>query len=135
MFKRISHIAMKVTNLDKSLEFYVGKLGLSEKFRLLDKTGKPWLVYIQIAEGQFIELFPNASDSFQRSTNAGYVHVSLEVDDIDDVFEKLSAKGVTISKPLIMAVDRARQFWIEDPDGNPIEIQQFTEDSMEVKGY
>lgn len=51
----LGHVAYKVKDLDESLEFYCGKLGLKEAFRLNHENGELMLVYLKVVEGQFIE--------------------------------------------------------------------------------
>ncbi len=56
MITGIGHAAFRVTSLQRALDFYCNKLGFSEAFRL-EQEGQPspWIVYIQIAPGSFIE--------------------------------------------------------------------------------
>ena len=56
MIKALSHIAVHVTDMDKSLEFYCEVLGLPEQFRLTRDDGEVWLLYLKVAQRQFIEL-------------------------------------------------------------------------------
>jgi lactoylglutathione lyase len=51
----LGHVAYKVTDIDRSIEFYCEKLGLKEAFRLNHENGELMLVYLKVAEGQFIE--------------------------------------------------------------------------------
>jgi hypothetical protein len=44
MIKGINHNAIRVTNMEKA-------------FDLDDEEGKPWINYLKVVEGQFIELF------------------------------------------------------------------------------
>lgn len=61
MITGIGHVAFRVTNLQHVLDFYCNTPGLSEAIRL-EQGGQPspWIVYIQIAPGAFIELFLDA---------------------------------------------------------------------------
>ena len=81
MLKGITHVALSVAEIDRSLEFY-RKLGAEETFRLLREDGSLGLVYLRVAGTQFIELFPGANGPHERPSNARYVHMCLEVDDI-----------------------------------------------------
>ena len=40
-FTQIAHVALKVRDLDRSLDFYVGKLGFAEMMRLRSPTAAP----------------------------------------------------------------------------------------------
>ena len=133
MIKRLSHIAIWVTDMDRSLEFYLRLPGVEEQFRLTKDDGSVWLVYLRVAPGQFIELFPRAEGPYERPTNAGYSHFCLEVDDIQALYRAFVESGLTPKGEPKLGGDGSWQLWIEDPDGNPIEFHQFTPDSMQVK--
>ena len=129
MITGIGHVAFRVTSLQRALDFYCNKLGFSEAFRL-EKEGQPspWIVYIQIAPGSFIELFPDPQDVPAtlpaRDPQASYKHVCLLVDDLSATLHELAARGLEISGSLIRGMDSNLQYWINDPDGNPIELMQ-----------
>lgn len=132
MITGLTHAAVRVTDIDKSLEFYSNVLGLSEQFRLTNDEGKPWLVYLKIAERQFIELFPGATGSHDAPTTAGLVHICLEVDDIQATYKELTGRGLVTRGEPIVGGDGSWQFWTNDPDGNPIECHQFTPKSRQM---
>jgi lactoylglutathione lyase len=132
MIKGLTHVALRVTDLEKSVEFYSDILGLREQFRLTGEDGTPWLVYLQVAPNQFIELFPGAEGPHQPPRNAGAVHVCLEVDDIQASYRELTERGLIATGEPILGADQSWQFWTSDPDGNPIEFHQFTPDSMQL---
>ena len=98
MITGIGHVAFRVTDLERALEFYCDKLGFHEAFRL-DREGEPspWIVYLQIGPGQFVELFPGARDYLDvyarhglvgpRSVFAHCVHSS------DEALRRMAAAG------------------------------------------
>jgi catechol 2,3-dioxygenase-like lactoylglutathione lyase family enzyme len=118
-----------VTSLQRALDFYCNKLGFSEAFRL-EKEGQPspWIVYIQVAPGSFIELLPDPQDAPgtlpARDAQASYKHACLLVDDLPATLRELTARGLEISGSPIQGMDTNLQYWINDPDGNPIELMQ-----------
>jgi catechol 2,3-dioxygenase-like lactoylglutathione lyase family enzyme len=129
MITGIGHIAFRVTNLQRALDFYCNKLGFSEAFRL-EQEGQPspWIVYIQIAPGAFIELFPDSQFAPGtipgRDPQASYKHVCLLVEDMSATLNELAARGLEIAKAPTVGLDHNLQYWIDDPDGNPIELMQ-----------
>jgi|NGEPerStandDraft_6_1074524.scaffolds.fasta_scaffold126702_2 catechol 2,3-dioxygenase-like lactoylglutathione lyase family enzyme len=156
MVTGIGHLAFRIANLDRSLDFYCNKLGFREAFRL-DREGmpSPWIVYIQVSPTAFIELFPvgapegssadmgtgsgrftlNIPEDLERSTGNSYHHVSLTVDDIDATLRELVSRGVpleSLGKPS-QGMDHNWQYWIADPDGNRIELMQITPESPHAK--
>lgn len=130
----LTHAAVRVTDIKKSLEFYTGLLGLPEQFRLSHDNGDPWLVYLKVAERQFIELFPGANGPHSKPESAAVVHICLEVDDIQATYKELTGRGLVANGEPILAADESWQFWTADPDGNPIEFHQFTAKSRQQTG-
>jgi lactoylglutathione lyase len=120
----LGHVAIRVKDIDRSLDFYVNKMGFEEMFRL-DKDGALWIVYLRVTDDQYVELFPGGEGDRSPATEAvGYNHVCFTVDDIDAVIARLESRGVQLSRPKKVAVDRNAQAWVEDPDGNRVELMQ-----------
>jgi lactoylglutathione lyase len=130
----IGHVAIKVTDLERSLDYYVNTLGFAEMMRLNKDDGSVWLVYLRITDEQYLEVFPGAENDRAPGWNAnGLNHVCLTVDDIDPVLAQIAAKGLKLLLPLKTAVDGNRQAWLEDPDGNRIELMEMAPDGLQYK--
>ena len=130
----IGHIALKVYDLDKSLDFYRDRLGFREMMRIDKPEGGLWLVYLRVTDDQFIEIFPGAENARAPGWNGNAItHVCLAVDDLDAVVDRVTAAGIPLLIDKKTAVDGNRQAWIEDPDGNRIEFMQLSPDSMQMK--
>jgi len=134
LIEGISHIAVRVTDMEKSLQFYRDVLGFAEQFRLAREDGSVWLVYLKVGKRQFVELFPGAEGPFVRPNTAALVHICLEVDDIQATYRELTARGLVAHKEPMLGADGSWQFWTNDPDGNPIEFHQFTAESRQLRG-
>jgi lactoylglutathione lyase len=129
----IAHIAIRVKDVQRSLDFYVGKLGFKEMMRL-DKDGKLWLLYLRITDSQYLEVFPEGVGERAAEREAvGYNHLCLEVPDIDRTVRELNAMGVEMTRPKILAADGNWQTWIEDPDGHRIELMQMMPDCLQAR--
>jgi lactoylglutathione lyase len=129
-----AHVAIKVKDLDKSLDFYVNKLGFAEMMRLHNKDGSTWLVYLRITDTQYLEIFPGAEGDRAPGWNAnGMNHMCLESDDVAALVKELEKVGIPLLMPLKLALDGNWQAWIEDPDGNRIELMQMDKDSLQLK--
>jgi lactoylglutathione lyase len=130
--KAIGHIAVSVKDIERSMDFYVNKLGFEEMFRL-ERDNRLWIVYLRITDTQFIELFPEGvGDSAPPFANVGYNHLCLEVDDIDAAIAEITARGVTLTAEKKLGVDHNYQAWIADPEGNRIELMQLGVDAMQT---
>ena len=45
----IAHVAIRVKDVERTLDFYSGKLGMREMMRL-DRDGRLWLLYLRITD-------------------------------------------------------------------------------------
>jgi lactoylglutathione lyase len=130
----IGHVALKVHDLDKSLEFYRDKLGFPEMMRMDHPDGGVWLVYLRITDEQFIEIFPGAENERSPGWNGNAItHVCLTVDDLDAVVDRVERAGIALLIGKKTAGDGNRQAWIEDPDGNRIEFMELSPTSLQVQ--
>ena len=129
----IGHIAIRVKDIERTLDFYRDRLGFEEMFRL-DRDGRLWIVYLRVTDMQYIELFPEAvGDRAPEREANGLNHLCLEVADIDGVLEELAAAGVPLARDKQLGVDGNFQAWLEDPDGNRIELMQMGPGNMQAK--
>lgn len=133
MVKGIAHLAFRVTDMDRSVAFYETALGFSRKFELRDSAGAPWIVYLQVAGRQFLELFHSRDAVAFDGVRSGYQHLCVEVTDIEALAAGLAAKGIRIDRPVIVGLDHNKQCWIADPDGNPIELMEYGKDALQLQ--
>jgi lactoylglutathione lyase len=138
------HGGITVRDMDRSLVFYRGGLGLEQEFdRILDA---PYLktvlgldfdhiraVYLRIPGGGFVELleyhgverFPAAS----RPCDYGAGHLCLYVDDVEAVHARLVGLGFTARSAEVVDITAgpnagARSCYMADPDGYAVELFQ-----------
>ena len=127
---RISHLAFDVSDMEKSLDFYCNKLGFEKIFSINNEAGQPWIEYLKVCPGQFIELFYGGKEDAPKSN---YSHLCLQVDDINEIETKMKSLGVTIDVPIKQGKDTNYQCWVRDPDGNRIEFMQLMPTSLQYK--
>ena len=135
LFRHLGHIALRVSDLDKSLSFYK-KLGFREMTRLLNDQGEAWIVYLRINDDQYLELFPKGVKRPQTEPDViGIFHICLTVDDIDKTFAALAEAGIQPSQPrqTKRGIDGNRGGWIEDPDGTQIEVMEMAPHCIQLK--
>ena len=129
------HAALKVKDLDASLAFYSGKLGFPEMLRLNNNDGSVWLVYLRITDDVYLEIFPGAENDRAPGWNAnGVNHLCLMIDNLDTFCPDIEAKGVKLTAQIKLGADGNRQAWIEDPDGNRIELMEMHPDCLQYRG-
>lgn len=133
MFTGLSHVALKVSDLDRTLAFY-GQLGLSEMFRLYKDDGATWLVYLRITDTQYLEIFPGAENDRAPGWNAnGTNHLCLTVADLHETVAELHRLGIPLLIEPQRVLDGNWQAWIEDPDGNRLELVQIDPDCLQLQ--
>ena len=146
----LGHVALKVKDVGRSMAFYNGVLGFPEMLRLHHDDGSLFLIYLRVTDNQYIELFPNATNDRAPGVNAnGTHHFCLTVEKLEPVLEAIAAKGGSFaawtktengmdllpsSEPKIgSGLDGNRQAWLQDPDGNRIELMEMAPDCLQYK--
>lgn len=126
----ISHVAINVNDMTKTVKFYEDTLGFKKIFELNDpQTGKPWIVYIQVTRGQFLELFYNGVPHTVSDENTGFTHLCFMIDSVEETAMHIEAIGYPLEIKPCRGCDNNLQTWIRDPNGVRIELMQLSSDS------
>jgi lactoylglutathione lyase len=115
------HTMVRVTDIDKSLDFYCDKLGLREVRRYDNEKGRFTLVFLAAPgdEEAQVELTYNWDpEAYGGGRNFG--HLAYEVDDIYAACQRLMDGGVTINRP----PRDGRMAFVRSPDNISIELLQ-----------
>jgi len=115
------HTMVRVTDMDKSLEFYCDQLGLVELRRHESEQGRFTLVFLAAPgdEEAQVELTYNWDpEEYDEGRNFG--HLAYRVDDIYAICQKLMDAGVTINRP----PRDGHMAFIRSPDNISIELLQ-----------
>lgn len=142
--RALNHIAVTVTDTQRSLDFYVGKLGLVQVeqhhlpmssidtvFGLTGASGTSTRLQVPGQPGILIDIMElqGAKDgtSVQPLGSIGSTHMAFTVDRLDDVVAELRAKGVDfISDPVTFHLTEGSVTvcFMRDPDGNYVELEE-----------
>ncbi len=118
-------LTLTVDSVERAIEFYAGKLGLKVEHQAL-----PAFALIRAGEGGggtigLISIQESQKEGATSSTAAQKraVHVEFSVDNLDELYEKLKAKGVKFHLP---PHDEPweRSMTAFDPDGYAVEFAQ-----------
>ncbi|OJF97152.1 VOC family protein [Alkalibacterium sp. 20] len=129
MIKGIHHKGFQVTDMEKTLHFYCEVLGFEHAFDLKDSDGYPWIEYVKIADGSFVEFFYGGTEEEKKQND----HICFEVEAIEALADKLRDKGISFASELSTGKDNNKQFWIKDPDGNWLEFMELDPDSPQMR--
>jgi lactoylglutathione lyase len=117
------HTMVRVTDLDASLDFYCGKLGLVEVRRTSSEAGRYTLVYLAAPgdEDAQVELTFNWDpDAVPYGIGRAFGHLAYAVDDIYAACDRLMRGGVAILRP----PRDGRMAFVRSPDQISIELLQ-----------
>jgi len=128
MIKALAHVCLLSKDLNRSLDFYCGTLGLKRHFDFL-KDGELHGFCLKAGPGQFIEI--HKADPAAETGGQRIHHFCLEVEDMDALRAVLDLHEVAVT-PKKTGGDQSWQCWCKDPDGTDVEFQQYTPNSSQV---
>ena len=117
------HTMVRISDIEKSLDFYCKKLGLKEVRRKESEKGRYTLIFLASENSDekhnLLELTYNW-DPEKYSNGRNFCHLAYSVKNIYDTCNNLMNNGVTINRP----PRDGRMAFIKSPDGISIEILQ-----------
>lgn len=120
------HTMIRVKDLDKSVEFYTGLLGMKLLSRNDYPGGKFTLAFVGYGDASsnaVIELTHNWDQEEAYDLGNGFGHVAIGVPDIYGTCEKLEAAGANIPRPPGPMMHGTTVIaFVDDPDGYKIEL-------------
>ena len=123
---RMLHTMIRVLDLEKSIAFYCGQLGMNLIRRKDYESGRFTLAFVGYGDEDdtsVIELTHNWDQKEPYALGSAFGHMALGVRDIYKTCERLAAAGVKIPRPPgPMKHGGSVIAFIEDPDGYKIEL-------------
>jgi catechol 2,3-dioxygenase-like lactoylglutathione lyase family enzyme len=140
----LHHVGLTVGDMERSLAFYNGLLGLRVADRgvisgpeIEELIGKPGAELktadLELGEGRLLELLEGA-DGADLAPADDRVHFGVTVEDVHATYERLIDAGVVVrGRPVTL--NDAGPLWVgvtaiyaTDPDGITVEVMQLPED-------
>ena len=103
-------------------------MGNPEAFTLREPGGQPALTYFQVNSNTFIELMPASA-----ARPAGFVHIGLEVSDLDATVRRLRQGGMSVRDPNVSARTKSRIAVATTPQGTGVELLEYGPESLQRK--
>ena len=123
---RLLHTMIRVLDLEKSIAFYCGQLGMTLLRKKDYESGRFTLAFVGYGgedDHAVLELTHNWDQKAPYAIGTGFGHLALAVGDIHKTCARLAAAGVKIPRPAgPMKHGGAVIAFIEDPDGYKIEL-------------
>lgn len=122
---RVHHIAIIVSDYEKSKEFYVDKLG----FEIVKETHRKDRgdIKLDVRQGDVeLEIFV-VQNPPRRVTNpeaCGLRHLAFFVENIETAVDRLNEMGIQTEPIRIDEITNKRMTFFKDPDGLPLELHE-----------
>ena len=121
---RVLYVGYHVNDIERSLAFYVGALGMKEQLRLpLGKGEHEVVLVFPESKSAGVILMWNTERKTPYLPGDAYSRFILSVSDIDAALQHLAKHGTTAALPVTDA-GKFRYAMVKDPDGYLIELLQ-----------
>jgi len=125
-FSRIHHVAIIVSNYNRSKKFYCEVLGFEVVREVYREERRSYKLDLQVDERTTLEIFsfndPPARHSYPEA--CGLRHLAFAVSDIDASIKHLMEKGIEVEAVRVDEFTGQRFTFFKDPDGLPIELYE-----------
>ena len=123
------HTMIRITNIEKSLDFFCKGLGLKETRRKENEKGRYTLIFLAAPKDESveIELTYNWDGGNLGTGSRNFGHLAYRVENIYETCQRLKDMGVTINRP----PRDGHMAFVRSPDNISIEILQ--EGHLETK--
>jgi glyoxylase I family protein len=128
----LGHLAISVTDIDRSIRFYAELFGLKCLRRYYNPRLEAEVCFLGGANF-VLEVFTFSKQAplpdyrkelMSDLRTVGVKHFALKVTDIETAFKKIISLGITQATQLTMGGSGFRYFYIKDPDGILVEIME-----------
>ncbi len=122
--REISLVVLPVSDQERSLEFYVGSLGLEKRRDEPFGEGLRWIEVYAPVGSTGIALAPPPAG---REVSPQSTGITFQTDDIDATHAALRATGADVDEQVMrLGPPVPDMFWLRDPDGHSLMVVQDT---------
>lgn len=135
--RSLDHFVLRVRDLDRSIEFYQGLLGLGVEGIEEHRRGARSFVSLRIGES-LLDLVPDPAYDPAAAESGGFLHFCVTLADLAGTIRELRAAQVTFLHDEPVARTGARgvgpSIYVQDPDGYVVELKQWTDEVHHRRG-
>lgn len=122
----LEHVGMTCRDVDRTVDFYCGLLGLKLALRKASPDGE--VIFLDTGAGMLEIACPTADITRSRDVpphEAGVRHITFAYDDVDAMVARLNAVGIEAiegPRPAFFNEMLRRVAFVRDPDGIIVEL-------------
>lgn len=122
----IHHIAIIVSDYQRSKDFYVNKLGFSIVRENYRPERNDWKLDLRVNDTTELEIFgvSNPPRRVSRPEAAGLRHLAFYTDHIEETVAELEQKGISVEPIRVDEFSNRKFTFFADPDGLPLELHE-----------
>ena len=119
--KKLLHTRMRGSDMDQTIDFYAGVLGLEVMERKTSPRGSH-LAFLKVPNSEELIELCSFPPSGPVKVQEDLVHLAFEVENLDQTIEALTAQGITITDGPTRSSSGSRFIFIDAPDGYEVEL-------------
>ena len=121
---QVGRVCVTVSDTDRALDFYVGKLGFE---KVVDIPMGPGMRWVEVAVNGTPTTIALAPPPEGKSAGGSETGIILDTSDVDADHAALKAAGVDVDESVTRYGDPVPpMFWLRDPDKNSLIVVQPT---------
>jgi lactoylglutathione lyase len=124
---RLSYVALNVFDEKRSLDFYIGVLGMTERRRIMPSPAFKEIIlgFTANPDDPGVLLVVRAGRDKPYEVGDGFSRFILDVANLDAMVKRITNAGVSMVRPITDVKDlKLRYAMLKDPDGYAIELVQ-----------
>jgi lactoylglutathione lyase len=118
---KLLHTRMRVSDMEQTIAFYTGILGLEVLERKTSPRGSH-LAFLKVPNSDELIELTSFPPSGPVKVQEDLVHLAFQVESLDATIASLTAKGVKITDGPTQTSSGSRFLFIDAPDGYEIEL-------------
>ena len=118
---KLLHTRMRVSDMEQTIAFYTGVLGLEVIERKTSPRGSH-LAFLKVPNSEELIELTSFPPSGPVRVQEDLVHLAFQVESLDDTIAALTAQGVKITDGPTETSSGSRFLFIDAPDGYEIEL-------------
>src|SRR4051812_36947778 len=141
MIRKLAHLCLVTDNLDRMVAFYTTQIGLPIKFTFRNADDEVFGHYLACGDSTFIEIFDRVLKHKQWGGQRELApltygtqkdHFCFEVTGLRELKADMESRGMKVSE-IHTGMDQSLQAWTSAPDGNAVELMEYTHASWQLK--